>query len=71
MYVQPLRMQNPPIIPREKLESFVADVFHNFAEIYEHHRKLLEQLHEIQRDEHPAIKSITAAVFDASVLIIL
>lgn len=66
MYVQPLRTQDSPIIPRERLESFITDVFHNFAEIYGHHRKLLDQLHEIQREEHPTVKSITAAVFDAA-----
>ncbi|KAF8548709.1 Dbl homology domain-containing protein [Imleria badia] len=66
MYIQPLRTQDPSIIPRDRLESFITDVFHNFAEIYGHHRKLLDQLHEVQREEHPAIKSITAAVFDAA-----
>lgn len=66
MYIQPLRMQDPPIILRERLESLITDVFHNFAEIYGHHRKLLDQLHEIQREEHPMIKSVTAAVFDAA-----
>ena len=66
MYVQPLRTQDPPIIPRERPESFITDVFHNFAEIYGHHRKLLEQLHDTQREEHPTVKSITAAVLDAA-----
>ena len=66
MYIQPLRTQEPPIIARERLESFITDVFHNFAEIYGHHRKLLDQLQEIQREEHPIIKSVTAAVFDAA-----
>ena len=66
MYVQPLRTQDPPIIPRERLENFITDAFHNFAEIYGHHRKLLDQLHEIQREEHPIVKSITAAVFDSA-----
>ncbi|KIK80164.1 hypothetical protein PAXRUDRAFT_159376 [Paxillus rubicundulus Ve08.2h10] len=66
MYVQPLRAQDPPIIPRDRLENFIADVFHNFAELYAHHRKLLDQLHEIQREEHPTIKTIIAPVFDAA-----
>ncbi|KAF8141438.1 CNH domain-containing protein [Boletus edulis] len=66
MYVQPLRTQDPPIIPRERMENFITDVFHNFTGIYGHHRKLLDQLHEIQREEHPTIKSITAAIFDAA-----
>ncbi|KAG9313170.1 hypothetical protein JVU11DRAFT_6624 [Chiua virens] len=66
MYIQPLRTQDPPIIPRERLENFITDVFHNFAEIFGHHRKLLDNLHELQREEHPSIKSITAPVFDAA-----
>lgn len=44
----------------------MADVFHNFGEIFTHHRKLLDQLHEVQREEHPTVKSITAPVFDAA-----
>lgn len=54
------------IIPRDRLNSFISDVFHNYSEIYAHHRRLLDQLHEIQREEHPIIKSITAPLFDAA-----
>ncbi|KAF9236101.1 hypothetical protein BU15DRAFT_64291 [Melanogaster broomeanus] len=50
------------------LENSITDVLHIFAEIYGHHRKLLDQLHDIQRGEHlhPRISNITAAVFDAA-----
>ncbi|KAI0792219.1 Dbl domain-containing protein [Abortiporus biennis] len=65
MYVQPLREMDPPIIPRDRLQQFIQDVFHNFDELHAHHRKLLNRLHEIQREEHPVIHSITAAVYDA------
>lgn len=57
---------DPPIIPRDRLNSFIGDVFHNFAELHAHHRKLLDQFHEIQREEHPTIRSITAPMFDAA-----
>ncbi|KAL4062545.1 CNH domain-containing protein [Scleroderma citrinum] len=67
MYIRPLREQDQPvIIPRDRLNSFISDVFHNYSEIYAHHRRLLEQLHEIQREEHPTIKSITAPLLDAA-----
>ncbi|KAA1475511.1 Dbl-like domain-containing protein [Dentipellis sp. KUC8613] len=66
IYVQPLREADPPIIPRERLASFILDVFHNFGELHAHHRKLLDRLHAIQRDEHPVINSVTAAIFDAA-----
>src|SRR5712671_7217608 len=66
MYVQPLYAADPPIIPRDRLSSFITDVFHNFGDLHSQHRKLLDRLHAIQRDEHPVINSITAAVFDAA-----
>ena len=65
MYVQPLREMDPPIIPRERLTLFIHDVFHNFGELHMHHRKMLNAFHAIQREEHPHIKTITAAVYDA------
>lgn len=65
MYVQPLRAQDPPIIPRDRLDSFIQDVFHNFGELHAHHRRLVDQFHEIQREEHPMIRSVTAAMYDA------
>lgn len=65
MYVSPLREMDPPIIPRDRLEQFIQEVFHNYAELHAHHRRMLEKLHEIQRDEHPVIRSITAAIYDA------
>ncbi|TFK39742.1 CNH domain-containing protein [Crucibulum laeve] len=66
MYIQPLRKANPPIMAPDKLEQFIQDVFHNFAELHVHHAKLVEKFHEIQREEHPLIRSVTAAVFDAA-----
>ena len=65
MYVYPLREMDPPIIPRDRLEQFISEVFHNYAELHAHHRRMLEKLHEIQRDEHPVIRSVTAAIYDA------
>ncbi len=66
MYVQPLRSADPPIVPRDRLSAFITDVYHNFGALHSHNRKLLDRLHAIQRDEHPVINSITAAVFDAA-----
>ncbi|EIW59849.1 Dbl domain-containing protein [Trametes versicolor FP-101664 SS1] len=65
MYVSPLREMDPPIIPRDRLEQFIQEVFHNYAELHTHHRRMLNKLHEIQREEHPVIRSITAAIYDA------
>ncbi|KAJ3511512.1 hypothetical protein NMY22_g15624 [Coprinellus aureogranulatus] len=66
IYLRPLRTADPPIIPHDRLDTFVQDVFHNFQELHVHHRRLVEKLHEIQLEEHPRIKSITAAIFDAA-----
>lgn len=66
MYIQPLRAAEPPIIPRERLDPFIHDVFHNFGELYEHHLRLVEKFHEIQREQHPIIRSVIAPVFDAA-----
>ena len=44
---------------------FIGDVFHNFGEVHAHHKRLLNQLLEIQGEEHPIIRSITAAIYDA------
>jgi hypothetical protein len=65
MYVRPLRAMDPPIIPRDRLDSFIQDVFHNFGELHVHHRRLCERIHEIQREEHPIVRSVTAAMYDA------
>lgn len=31
-----------------------------------HHRRLVETFHAIQREQHPTIRSVTAAMFDAA-----
>lgn len=66
MFVQPLRAAEPSIIPRDRLSVFITDVFHNFGAIHLQNRKLLDRLHAIQREEHPVINSVTAAIFDAA-----
>ena len=65
MYVQPLRSIVPPIVPPERLERFIQDVFRNFDELRVHHKQLLDRLFEIQIMEHPIISSITAPMHDA------
>jgi hypothetical protein len=66
MYIIPLRHADPPIISRDRLDQFIQDVFHNYDELHEHHHKLCEKFHEIQREQHPTIKTVTAALFDAA-----
>ena len=55
---------DPPIIPPERLETFIQDVFHNFRELHVHHKRLLDQLFEIQIQKHPIINSITPPMYE-------
>ncbi|KAJ7594214.1 CNH domain-containing protein [Mycena floridula] len=66
MYIVPLRAADPPIIPTERLDEFIKDTFHNIGELYSHHLNLVEIFHEIQLEQHPQIRSITAAMCDAA-----
>ena len=66
MYIQPLRAAEPPIIWTERLDLFIEDVFHNFNELYEHHLRLVEKFHEIQREQHPVIHSIITPILEAT-----
>ncbi|TFK39736.1 CNH domain-containing protein [Crucibulum laeve] len=66
MYIRPLREAEPPIVPRDRLPQFIYDVFHNYNDLYSYHLRLVEKFHEIQREEHPRIRSITAPIFDAA-----
>ncbi|EJD48095.1 Dbl-like domain-containing protein [Auricularia subglabra TFB-10046 SS5] len=66
LFVRPLRAMNPPIISRDRISQFIQDVFYNVNELYKHHRKMLDRLHEIQKDEHPLIRSISEPIFDAA-----
>jgi len=66
MFITPLQEADPSVIPRDRLPQFVQDVFGNIREITVYHQQLIEQLSNIQREYHPRIPSITAAVFDAA-----
>ena len=62
MYVQNLHLVDLPIIPHEQLEMFIWNIFHISGKLHMHHGKLLDQLHKIQREEHPTIGSVAAPV---------
>ncbi|KAF5362265.1 hypothetical protein D9756_002201 [Leucocoprinus leucothites] len=66
IFITPLQEADPSIIPRDRLSQFLQDVFSNIQEITMYHQRLVEQLHHIQREYHPRIPSITAAVFDTA-----
>ncbi|KAG6808908.1 hypothetical protein H0H92_002394 [Tricholoma furcatifolium] len=67
MYIVPLRTADPPIIPPERLNRFVDDVFHNYRQIYDHHRRLLNAFLRIQEEQHPVIGSIIEPLMHAAI----
>lgn len=66
LFIRPLCTINPPIIQRERTMEFIQAVFYNINELLEYHRKLLDDLHELQREEHPFIRSISVPMLDAA-----
>ncbi|RXW24807.1 hypothetical protein EST38_g1012 [Candolleomyces aberdarensis] len=66
MYIRPLRTRVPPIIGKERLERFIDEVYHNFDELLQHHKRLVQAFHEIQREQHPIIRSVTDPMMDAA-----
>lgn len=49
---------DPPIIPRERLQQFIQDVFLNMDEVVEKCDQFLEALKVRQREEHPLVRNI-------------
>ena len=62
----PLQNANPPIISHDRLQSFIAEVFHNYRELLQVHRQLLDRLFGIQREEHPLIRTVTEPLLNAA-----
>lgn len=56
-------VQDPPIIPRDRSATFIRNASHNYGELHAHHKRLLDQSFDIQREEHPI--TITAPMYDA------
>lgn len=48
------------------MDDFLRDIFHNYQEILEHQRRLLNAFFEIQGEEYPCVNSLVAPVFDAA-----
>ena len=66
LFIRPLCTINPPIINRDRTSEFIQAVFYNINELLESHRKLLDDLHALQREEHPFIRSISIPMLDAA-----
>lgn len=68
LFIRPLRAAQLPLPdPSERgVDEFLRDIFHNYNEVLGHHRRLLEAMHDIQREEYPCIASIVAPLYDAA-----
>ncbi|BGP04378.1 Rho guanine nucleotide exchange factor [Rhodotorula toruloides] len=65
-FVEPLRSAKPPIIPPERLESFLSSVLLNVSEIREHSQAFLLQLRKKQQEGH-VVRGIGQIVLAAAV----
>ncbi|KAF8329377.1 Dbl-like domain-containing protein [Cantharellus anzutake] len=69
LFLKPLRSTNlfsPSEHSERRSEELIHEIFHNHLEILSFHRKLIEVMHEIQREQYPCINSIIAPLYDAS-----
>ncbi|KAF8316675.1 Dbl-like domain-containing protein [Clavulina sp. PMI_390] len=68
LFIRPLRAARLPLAdPTERgVDDFLRDIFHNYQEILEHQRRLLNAFFEIQSEEYPCVDSIVAPIMDAA-----
>ena len=65
-FIKPLRIAHPPILPHDKLEDFIDDVFGNILDLRECNRHLLEVLNIRQREQAPIIHGIGDIFLEAA-----
>ena len=56
------------IISQQYARGFVKEVFYNLDEILRHHQRMLADLFERQRDQHPLVQSIADIILDSEFL---
>jgi RHO1 GDP-GTP exchange protein 1/2 len=65
-FIKPLRMSQPPVLPLDKMEDFIDNVFGNILDLRECNRHLLEVLYVRQREQAPIIHGIGDIFLDAA-----
>lgn len=60
-----MRQASPPILPSERLDGFLREVFWNVDLILAHHQRMLGSLFDRQREQHPILLSIGDLVLDS------
>jgi hypothetical protein len=58
VFIQPLRVADPPIMTPLDLQEFIQEVFGNILELLECNKRLLEVMYVRQREQHPIIQKV-------------
>ncbi|KAG6842316.1 hypothetical protein C0991_010604 [Blastosporella zonata] len=66
VYIKGLENASPPIIPPQHLQAFIDQVFGNLSSILAQHQRLLAELFERQREQHPLVQSVADIILDAA-----
>ncbi|KIM33349.1 hypothetical protein M408DRAFT_14127 [Serendipita vermifera MAFF 305830] len=66
VFLAPLVQAQPPIIPADRIDAFVREVFWNLDSILDHHQRLVAALFDRQRDQHPIIQSVSDVILAAT-----
>ncbi|WVR06073.1 hypothetical protein IAU60_003101 [Kwoniella sp. DSM 27419] len=66
LFVNGLRLADPAVIDRNRLDVFLDEVFHNYRSLLDVHSRLLENLQFRQLEQHPHFGMISDLIFDAA-----
>jgi hypothetical protein len=62
-FIAPLRTQQPPVIvPEQRMEAFVREVFSTTQALAESHTRMLDRLLERQRQEWPLVRQTSEMI---------
>ncbi|WVF70262.1 hypothetical protein IAT40_005051 [Kwoniella sp. CBS 6097] len=66
LFVNGLRLAEPAVVDRNRLDVFLDEAFHNYRSLLDVHSKLLENLQFRQLEQHPHFGIISDLIFDAA-----
>jgi hypothetical protein len=65
VFIDPLKTADPPVLPEDRLEIFISEVFYNVDSILNHEQLMLAALFYRQREEHPLVQSISDIILES------
>ncbi|KAG2336295.1 Dbl homology domain-containing protein [Suillus weaverae] len=66
LFIRPLLKASPPVMPPNKLDEFVGEVFGNTLDLREYNRRLVETMYVRQREQAPIIQRIEDVFLEAA-----